>query len=107
MAKRTLEIAKGPGPIETSGDEALELFTERQWRHLEERLGLPARQAEIAPLICKGLSNKEIGQRLGISPHTVRMHLSSLFKRLGARDRIGVVVRLVLAARDAQQRRSR
>jgi DNA-binding CsgD family transcriptional regulator len=99
VAKRPSKMAKSPGPIAAHEGEGLELFTGSQWRQLERHLGLTARQAEIAPLVCKGLRNKEIGQRLGISPHTVRMHLSSLFKRLGVRDRVGLVVRLVLAAR--------
>ena len=44
--------------------------------------GLSLRENEILALIAEGLSNKEIGSRLGISHATVRTHLMHIFKKL-------------------------
>lgn len=54
---------------------------------------LTARQAEVLELLMTGKSNKEIARLLGISPFTVRIHVSSLFKQLGVTTRSGAAVK--------------
>jgi len=49
--------------------------------------GLSNRETEILALIAEGLSNKEIGARLGISHCTVRTHLMHIFEKLHVRCR--------------------
>jgi DNA-binding CsgD family transcriptional regulator len=49
---------------------------------------LSDREAEIARLVTRGLSNKEIGQHLGISPWTVATHLRRTFLKLEITRRI-------------------
>lgn len=49
--------------------------------------GLTAREAEILALLAKGLSNKEIAQKLYIAAGTVRNHLFNIFKKLHVRCR--------------------
>ncbi|MBB4861068.1 DNA-binding CsgD family transcriptional regulator [Novosphingobium chloroacetimidivorans] len=49
---------------------------------------LSDRELEIAQCIMKGMSNKEIGKHLGISPWTVSAHLRSIFKKLGTGHRV-------------------
>ena len=39
-------------------------------------------------LVAPGLANKQIALRLGISPKTVKSHLSHIFRRIGVRDRL-------------------
>ena len=77
-----------------------DLFAAEQWQRLTQHLSLPARQREIAHLVCRGCSNRQIGLRLGISEHTVHTHLQALFERLNVHERLGVPVRLVLADRE-------
>ncbi len=48
---------------------------------------LTPREADVLAAIGEGLSNKEIARRLDISPHTVKFHIESLFRKLGARTR--------------------
>lgn len=48
---------------------------------------LTERQREIVCWAARGLSNKEIGRRLGISPTTVKTHLQNIFERVGVSGR--------------------
>jgi two-component system nitrate/nitrite response regulator NarL len=54
---------------------------------------LSPRELEILASIGEGLSNKEVARRLGISPHTVKFHVESLFRKLGAVSRADAVAR--------------
>jgi DNA-binding NarL/FixJ family response regulator len=48
---------------------------------------LSEREVEVLRLVAEGLANKQIGHRLGISERTVKVHLGSVFRRLGVADR--------------------
>ena len=50
------------------------------------------RELEIIELISKGFTNKQIANMLFISVETVKKHLSSVFKKLHVRNRIGAVI---------------
>lgn len=60
------------------------------------QLRLTGRQLEVLALLCEGLPNKLICRRLGISPGTVKSHISSILRELGVGSRLQAVV----AARD-------
>jgi DNA-binding NarL/FixJ family response regulator len=49
---------------------------------------LSARETEVLRLAAKGLANKQIGRNLGISEHTVKIHLGNVFRRIGVSDRV-------------------
>ena len=85
-------------------DDLPELFGEAKWRQLADRLDLTPRQLAAARLVCRGCTTQQIAVRIGISPDTVRLHLRKLFTRLNVHDRVGVVVRLVLADRKIDER---
>jgi DNA-binding NarL/FixJ family response regulator len=55
-------------------------------------LSLTRREVEIIALICDGLTNHQIADRLFISETTVRHHLTSIFAKLGVRDRLKLAV---------------
>jgi len=57
---------------------------------LSDRIVTP-REIEVLRMMAEGLSNKEIASRLGISDHTVKFHVSSIFAKLGASSRTGAV----------------
>lgn len=48
---------------------------------------LTPRQREVLDLLCQGLPNKVIGQRLGLAENTVRLHASAVFKSLQVTSR--------------------
>jgi len=55
---------------------------------------LTSREAEVAEWLVKGLSNKEIGDKMFVSIRTVKAHLTSIFKKTGCRDRLELATRL-------------
>lgn len=67
---------------------------------VREILGIPAvdgetvpveklskRQKQLLILLDKGMSNRDIAENLGISEHTVKVHLWRLFRRLNVKSR--------------------
>lgn len=52
-----------------------------------ESCGFTGRERELIPLIVQGLSNEEIGRRLFISPHTVKNHVTSIYRKAGVANR--------------------
>lgn len=59
-----------------------------QNKHLHQIWGqLTPRQQEVAALVCLGYMNKEIGDKLKISPNTVKSHVSHVMSKLGVNGR--------------------
>ena len=61
----------------------------RQRRQADRAAGeryalLSEREREVLGLICAGLTNKEVGRALGLSPRTVETHRAHLFDKLEA-----------------------
>jgi DNA-binding NarL/FixJ family response regulator len=54
---------------------------------------LTAREKEVLQWIAEGLANKQIAMKLGISEHTVKFHLSSLYAKLNVASRTEAVKR--------------
>lgn len=52
---------------------------------------LSPREREILALLAEGLGNKIVAARLGISEHTVKTHVASIFQKLGADTRAEAV----------------
>jgi DNA-binding NarL/FixJ family response regulator len=52
---------------------------------------LTEREREVLALIAAGSTNREIAAQLYLSPHTVKEHTSSLYRKLGARNRAEAV----------------
>ncbi|EHN09142.1 DNA-binding response regulator [Patulibacter medicamentivorans] len=53
--------------------------------------GLSPREREILELIATGATNPEIALKLHLSPHTVKEHTSSLYRKLEVRNRAEAV----------------
>lgn len=61
---------------------------------LTQRFGLTPRQGEVALLLSRRLSNREIAKSLTISPHTALRHTEAVMAKLNVRDRRLVADRL-------------
>ncbi len=74
------EMIRFPGRRESLGEESLPE-------------PLTAREFEVIQLMAQGLANKQIALSLGISEHTVKFHLSSLYAKLGISSRTEAIKR--------------
>ena len=54
-------------------------------------LGITRRELEILELISKGMSNREIAEKLFVSENTVKTHSSRIFDKLSAKRRTQAV----------------
>lgn len=68
----------------------------------ERYLQLSAREREVLGLIVAGLTNKEIGRALELSPRTVETHRAHLFDKLGAESLAQLIRRYALLAEHAE-----
>jgi DNA-binding NarL/FixJ family response regulator len=54
---------------------------------------LTVREEVVLRMLADGLTNREIADELGISPHTVKDHLTSVYRRLEATNRASAITR--------------
>lgn len=52
---------------------------------------LTERELEVLQLLAQGMANKQVALKLGISEHTVKFHVSSIYTKLGAANRTEAV----------------
>jgi DNA-binding CsgD family transcriptional regulator len=62
-------------------------------RETDGHAPLTPRELEVLATLAEGMTNKAIARRLNISLHTVKFHLESLFRKLGARTRTEAVAK--------------
>ncbi len=91
LAARLVEIlSRVPGLRIADAGEASDLILSASDAG-EHGFELTPREHDVIALLAEGLSNKAIGQRLGISPDTVKFHVGRLIDKLDATGRTDAV----------------
>ena len=83
LVRRVRSAAQGESPFSPKAAKAL-LSLGSQRKTADE---LTPREREVLGGLSSGLANKQIARELGISEKTVKSHLTSIFNRIGVRDR--------------------
>jgi len=87
-------------------EHAVNVFARRQEGHTERaappnfpgREPLTARERDVLDLFSAGVSNKEAGRQLGVSPRTIEFHRANIMKKLGAKNALDLI-QIVINAR--------
>ncbi len=77
IAIKALQLLKGAAHIKSSPK--------------QETLLLSDRETEILEQLSKGMTNKNIAEKLFISPFTVKRHIENIYKKLQAQNRIDLI----------------
>ena len=80
LAARRLAIPQGSLTLRTGPDDAM--LPVPGWTDLTDT------QRTVAELVVDGLTNRGVGAKLFLSPHTVDFHLRQIYRRLGVRSRV-------------------
>src|SRR5437667_4755385 len=94
--KSNLGIERGP---------AIALLLERSHRgafnleSLARKFCLTQRESETVDLLIQDLSTKQIASRMNISPNTVKAFLRSVMIKVGAKNRTGIIGRILQASK--------
>ena len=92
-------VMRGGSPLEPSvASKVMAELARLSRRQSEERCQrladpLSARELEVLRALCEGLSNKEIGSKLGLTEGTVKNHMTQVLSKLGALDRTQAALR--------------
>lgn len=65
---------------------------------------LSERESQIIELLKRGLTNKQIAQTLGLSPHTVRDYISDMLRRFGVSCRTALVLSVTSVGKSSERR---
>ena len=77
IAIKALQLLKGAAHVKSSAK--------------QETLLLSDRETEILEQLSKGMTNKNIAEKLFISPFTVKRHIENIYKKLQAQNRIDLI----------------
>ena len=86
------DILQGGAPMTSAIARKLVAAFQEQAPPSVAETALSMREREILELLARGLSNKEIGARLNLSPFTVKNHLARVFEKLHVRCRTEAVM---------------
>jgi DNA-binding NarL/FixJ family response regulator len=75
-----------------AADAVLQAAGHRLPRRREAVRGLTTREVEVLVLLARGLSNRQIGERLVITPKTAGNHVEHIYAKIGASNRAGAAM---------------
>jgi two-component system nitrate/nitrite response regulator NarL len=89
-------------PQRYTAEQVKEIVDRITTRVLEKKLrprqssfaGLTNREQQVAALVSRGHTNKEIAQHLGLSEGTVKVHAHHIFRKLGVKTRAALIYTL-------------
>jgi DNA-binding NarL/FixJ family response regulator len=74
-----------------SGKRFIPLEVTQQLHGFFPEVALTPREIEVLSLVARGLGNREVGNKLGTAPGTVKAHMQSILSKLDAKDRTHAV----------------
>lgn len=85
-----MEVAKGNNYF--SQDLLKKMVLKINNKEIDNRIHLTDREKEVLDLICNGLTNKEMGEKLFLSPKTIDRHRTSLLSKTNTKNTAQLVM---------------
>ena len=63
--------------------------------NMNQLSALTRRRRQVAKLACRGLSNREIAEKLGVNEGTVKVHLHAVYEKLNIHSRTKLAIALM------------
>ncbi len=86
-------VARGESVLDPQVTEAVLERVRRAGKGTTQEGTLTGQEQEIVRLMARGLTNKEIGQQLFLSPNTIKVHITEIMRKLNVKHRVEVVLR--------------
>ena len=67
---------------------------ERNFEKIKKDFNFSSRELEVLKLVCAGLSNRAIAEKLFISEHTIKDHLKNIMKKMEVSSRSAIMAAL-------------
>jgi DNA-binding NarL/FixJ family response regulator len=94
MGLRRAVVATAAGEAAVPRNMISELVQELRGIRTATAIGLTPREAQVLSLLSRGYGTATIAQRLGISPVTVRRHISATVRKTGSFDRVSLAAQV-------------
>jgi DNA-binding CsgD family transcriptional regulator len=73
----------------------------------QKRLGaLTERRRQVETLACRGLSNRQIAEKLGVTEGTVKTHIHAIFEKLDVHNRAELIFALIGRSKSDKREKS-
>ena len=92
MTDATTSLQADKQPVAVVDDLTVTFATDGGAVDAVKGVSIDVRPGEVLALVGHGLTNTEIAERLYLSPLTAKTHVSRIITKLGARDRVHLVV---------------
>jgi two-component system nitrate/nitrite response regulator NarL len=77
------------------GNGAAIMYQQKNFSDIAEPFAALSHRAQrVITLVCDGLSNREIANKLGITEGTIKGHLHAIYEKLGVQSRIELMIAL-------------
>ena len=93
--RRRVSSGIAPYPKEAQGFERSSSYRQAI-RRVTEKSDLTRREAQVALLCARGLTNAQIGERLDVTEQTIKFHLRHVYIKFGVRRRAELISHLLL-----------
>ena len=80
------------------------LLNGEDWLFVQSHYNLTSRERQIAELVCQGLANGAIANRLKISPGTVKTHIRNIYRKMKVSSKIAMLLTFVTESRQHARR---
>ncbi len=92
-----LDVRNGGVPMTSGIARRVAEFFRRRAKPADEGRRLSQRETEILELLARGLANKEIADRLGLSVETIRSYLKNTYEKMHVHSRAEAVAKFITA----------